>query len=52
MLKKNGKSKPSKKVKCTACGRRVDISIDEIEEVAGSKVAFCPCCQNDIILKK
>ena len=52
MLKKNGKSRPSKKVKCTACGSRVDISIDEIEEVAGSKVAVCPKCCEDIILKK
>lgn len=52
MLKKNGRTRPPKKVKCTACGEVVYIGIEDIEEVAGSKVAMCPNCYNDIILKK
>lgn len=52
MLKKNGKSKPAKKVKCPNCENRVDICIEQIEEVAGSKIAVCPCCFDDIVLKK
>lgn len=52
MLKKNGKSRPTKKVKCTSCGKRVDIDTNEIEEVSGSKCAICPNCYEEIILKK
>lgn len=52
MLKKNGKSKPMKKVKCSCCGNRVDIDTNDIEEVGGAKIAVCPICFGDIMLKK
>lgn len=52
MLKKNGKTRPPKKVKCKACGDVVDIGMEDIEEVAGSKIAVCPSCLSDIVLKK
>lgn len=51
MLKKNGKSKPTKKFKCPNCGL-VDISSEDIEEVCGTKIAICPTCFCDILLKK
>ena len=52
MLKKNGKRKPSKKVKCISCNKMVEINSEDIEEVAGSKVATCPNCYCDIVFKK
>ena len=52
MLKNNGKSKPTKKVKCKNCGNRVSINTNEIEEVGGAKIAICPVCYQDIELKK
>lgn len=52
MLKKNGKKKPSKRVKCKSCNSMVEINSEDIEEVAGSKVASCPLCYQDIVFKK
>ncbi len=52
MLKNNGKNRPMKKIKCSSCGKRVDICLEDIEEVAGSKVTICPNCEEDIVIKK